>query len=71
MSVLPAVSRTVTVAMAVLTSAVSGVPLITPFPVSMLSPDGNPVAPYSSMPLPPDGLISAIDSPTCSDDGAV
>ena len=42
---LPAVSVTVTVASAVLASAVSGVPLITPVEVSMSSPGGRPVAP--------------------------
>jgi hypothetical protein len=44
-AVLPAVSVTVTVASAVFASAVSGVPSMTPVPVSMPSPDGRPVAP--------------------------
>ena len=43
-SVLPAASLTVTVALAVLALAVSGVPLITPL-VSMASPDGRSAAP--------------------------
>ena len=42
---LPAVSVTVTVALAVFASAVSGVPLTTPVPLSMPSPGGRPVAP--------------------------
>ena len=44
-SVLPAVSVTVTVASAVFASAVSGVPLIAPVVLSMPSPGGRPVAP--------------------------
>ena len=69
--VLPAVSLTVTVASAVFASAVSGVPLIAPVPVSMLSPGGSPVALYSSMPMPPVGLIAVIATPTFSEPGAV
>ena len=41
---LPAVSVTVTVALAVFVSAVSGEPLIAPVVLWMLSPDGRPVA---------------------------
>ena len=70
-AVLPAVSLTVTVASAVLASPVSGVPLIAPVAVSMPSPGGSPVALYSSMPVPPVGLIAAIATPTCSEAGAV
>ena len=44
-SVLPAVSVTVTVAPVVFASAVSGVPLIAPVVLSMPSPGGRPVAP--------------------------
>ena len=72
-AVLPAASDTVTVALAVPASAVSGVPPITPVPASMLNPDGSPVALYSSMP-PPVGLIAviaAIDAPTCSEPDGV
>ena len=43
-SVLPAVSDTVTVAVAVPVAAAAGVPPITPVPASMLSPVGSPVA---------------------------
>ena len=70
-AVLPAVSLTVTVASAVFASAASGVPPIAPVPVSMLSPGGSPVALYSSMPPPPDGLIAVIAAPTFSEPGAV
>ena len=63
-AVLPAVSLTVTVASAVFASAVSGVPPIAPVPVSRFNPEGNPVTAYSSMPTPPDGLISVIGTPT-------
>ena len=66
-SVLPAVSDAVTVAVAVLEAAVSGVPLIAPVPEAMLSPDGRPAALYPSMPLPPEGVIAVIATPTCSD----
>ena len=68
---LPAVSLTVTVTLVVLASAVSGVPPIAPVPVSRLNPDGRPVAPYSSMPTPPLGLMGLIASPTFKDVGAV
>ena len=70
---LPAVSVTVTVTLAVFAFAASGVPLITPLNGSMLNPDGSPVAPYSSMPLPlpPEGLTAAIATPTFSEPGAV
>ena len=70
-SVLPAVSDAVIVAEAVLASAVSGVPPIAPVPALTLNPDGSPVALYSSMPLPPEGVIAAIATPTLSDEGAV
>ena len=53
-TLLPALSDAVTVALAVPALAVSGVPLIAPLAESMLNPDGSPVAAYSSMPLPPD-----------------
>ena len=69
--VLPAVSLTVTVASAVFASAVSGVPPITPVPVSMFNPGGSPVALYSSMPMPSVGLIAAIATPTFSEAGTV
>ena len=46
---LPAVSVTVTVALAVLSLAVSGVPVMTPVEPSMLSPEGSPVASYEAM----------------------
>ena len=67
----PAASDTVTVALAAFASTVSGVPPITPVAVSMFSPGGRPVAPYSAMPLPLDGLIALIATPTCSEPGAV
>ena len=67
----PAASVTVTVAFAVLLSAVSGVPLITPLPASMLSPPGSPLPPYAAMSLPPAGLIAAMATPTFSAVGAV
>ena len=70
-AVLPAASLTVTVASAVFASAVSGVPPIAPVPVSRFNPEGNPVTAYSSMPTPPDGLISVIGTPTFNDAGAV
>ena len=70
-AVLPASSLTVTVAIATFASAVSGVPLITPVPVSMSSPDGRSVALYSSMPPPPLGFMAVIASPTCNGEGAV
>ena len=69
-AVLPAASRTVTVAVAVATSAASGVPLITP-PASMPSPDGRSVALYSAMSMPPEGLSAVIASPTFRDTGAL
>ena len=62
MALLPASSNTVTVAPAVLASAVSGVPPIAPVPESMLGPDGSPVARYSPMPPPPMGLTGVIAS---------
>ena len=69
---LPAASLTVTVTSDTFASAVSGVPLMTPVPVSMTRPDGRPVAPYPAMSAPPPtGLIAVIASPTRSDDGAV
>ena len=71
MSVLPALSRTVTVAVAAAADAAAGVPSIAPLAVSMLSPGGNPVAPYSSMPVPPEAVIRAIATPTLSEPGAV
>ena len=43
---LPALSVTVTVAVAVSTAA--GVPLITPVPGSMVNPAGSPVAAYDA-----------------------
>ena len=71
-SVLPAVSLTVTVTLAVLMSAVSGVPLITPVVASMLSPGGRPAASYPLMSAATtDGLISSMGSPTCAESGAV
>ena len=70
-SVLPALSAAFTVTDAVLASAVSGVPLITPVEALMLSPEGNPVALYPSMPDPPEGLIAVLSSSTFSDPGAV
>ena len=70
-SVLSAVSLTVTVATAVFAFAVFGVPLIAPVEVLMLNPDGSPVALYSSMSVPPEGLICVIVVPTFSDEGAV
>ena len=68
---LPAVSFTVTLTLAVLALAMSGVPLMTPLPASMLNPDGSPGAPYSWMPKPTVGFIPAIATPTCNDEGAV
>ena len=70
-SVLPAASLTVTSAVAVLESAVSGVPLITPVPVLRVNPDGRAVALYWSMSTPPLGFMALIASPTCNDDGAL
>ena len=70
-AVLPAVSEAVTVTLAVSASAVSGVPSITPVPVSKLNPDGSSVAPYSALSLTPDGVIASIGSPTCSVAGTV
>ena len=65
-------SVTVTVALAVFASAVSGVPLMTPVPVSMPSPDGRPVAPYSAMSVSVVlGVMALTATPTCSDKGAV
>ena len=73
-SVLPAVSVTVTVtvALAVFASAVSGVPLMTPVPVSMPSPGGRPVAPYLAMSVSVVlGVMAPMATPTCSDEGVV
>ena len=70
-AVLPAASFTVTVASAVFALALSGVPPITPVPVSMLNPGGSPVALYASLSLPPVGLIGAIAVPTTRAPGAV
>ena len=70
-SVLLAVSDTVTVAVAVPVFAALGVPLITPVLELMLNPDGSPVALYPLMPLPPAGLIAVIRTPTFSELGAV
>ena len=69
-TVLPAASLTATVASTVPAAAASGVPLITPL-LLISSPDGRSVALYSSMPLPPEGLIALIASPTFKDAGAV
>ena len=71
MAGLPAASDAVTVAVAVLALAVSGAPPITPVPESIANPDGRPVTLYSSMPVPPDGLIAVIASPTFSELGTV
>ena len=68
-AVLLAVSETVTVAFALLEFAVLGVPLITPVIELMLNPDGNPEALYPLMPLPPEGLIDVIRTPTFSERG--
>ena len=70
-SVLPAASLTVTVDSAALALTVSGAPSICPSEASISNPDGNPVALYSSMPVPPEGLIRAIAVPTLRDAGAV
>ena len=70
-AVLPTASLTVTVTSAVFASAASGVPPIAPVPVSRFNPDGSPVALYSSMPMPPEGFMTAIASPTFSVPGAV
>ena len=70
-AVLPAVSPTVTLAVAGLASAASGVPLITPLPVLRINPDGSPVAPYSSMPTPPVGFMGVMATPTFKATGAV
>ena len=70
-SVLPAASETVTVAVAVDASAVSGAPVISPVLGLRLSPEGNPVAPYWLMPTPPEGLIAGIAMPTVRAAGAV
>ena len=71
-SVLPAVSVTVTVALAVFASAVSGVPLTTPVPVSMPSHGGRPAAPYSAMSVAVVlGVMPPMATPTCSVPGAV
>ena len=70
-AVLPAASRTVIVAVAVATSAASGVPPITPVPVLRVNPDGRSVALYSSMSTPPLGLMDVIASPTFRDTGAL
>ena len=67
---LPAVSFTVTLTLAVLALAVSGVPPMTPLPASMLNPDGSPGAPYSWMSAPPVGFISVSATPTRNDEGA-
>ena len=68
---LPAASLTVTVAVAVFSSAVLGVPLISPLLGSMTRPAGRSAAPYVAMSLPPDGLSAVIASPTVSEPGTV
>ena len=71
-AVLPAASRTVTVAVAVLPRRpLSGVPPITPVPVLRVNPDGRSVALYSAMSMPPLGLMDVIASPTFRDAGAL
>ena len=67
----PPLSLTVTVTLAVLAFAVVGMPLMTPLASSMPRPGGRPGALYSSMPLPPEGLMAVIATPTFSDEGAV
>ena len=69
--VLPAVSLRVTVAVAAAASATSGVPETIPVAASIMSPEGRPVALYSSTPSAPAGVIGSIASPTLSVAGAV
>ena len=69
---LPAVSVTVTVALAVVASAVSGVPLMAPVPEWMVSPEGSPVALYDAMSVSAVvGVTALMATPTLSDAGAV
>ena len=68
---LPERSNPDTVAVAVDKNAALGVPLMTPVPELMLNPDGNPAAPNRLIPLPPEGFIAAIGTPTINDSGTV
>ena len=68
---LPAVSVTVTVALDVLSLAVSGVPVMTPSSGSMRKPGGSPVASYEAMSVAVVlGVRSARASPTLRSPGA-
>ena len=65
-------SVAVTVALAVVASAVSGVPLMAPVPEWMVSPEGSPVALYEAMSVSAVvGVIAVMATPTLSDAGAV
>ena len=65
---MPALSVTVTVAVAVSTAA--GVPLITPVPGSMVNPAGSPVAAYDARSLSVvTGFTAAAATSTCNEAG--
>ena len=69
---LPAASVTVTVAVAVAGLAVSGVPVMTPVPTSMLSPGGRSEEANESMSVAVVlGIMSAMVTPTSRASGAV